>query len=400
MRKIAAVLLLLSVTVFSVFPAVVPSAGNSYAGLLEPYRPITARALGMGTTGIAATGRSDSFFINPASLGARRFQLSLPSLQVTMYHLYDMVSSDIFGSVVNGSTSGYTDLLTALKSGRGKLADIDAGLSFTAGGFGFGVNTGLSLLTHGGQIGGLESSIIGEVNAVISLGYGYRFHLPDDFSIDLGAMVRFNYLAYTEALGANEFIDLVGKNSDIQDELMNQTPIMVGYSFPIDVGMNLNMPYGFSFGLVARNLNGRYYMTVDEGLNGWGNDPFGTNGQSEKFNFDTDWSLDAGVAWTLSTWYLSPTIAIDFTDIVGICQTDNVDIRDFMYHLNIGAEIRVLSFLDIRAGLSQGYWSLGVGLDLWAFKVDVAYFRHEFGNTAGEYGLDGLTIRFNIGYDR
>ena len=83
-----------------------------------------------------------------------------------------------------------------------------------------------------------------------------------------------------------------------------------------------------------------------------------------------------------------------------MCTTKDFTFRDFMYHLNIGAEVRLLSFLDIRGGLSQGYWSLGVGLDLWAFKVDVAYYRQEFGSTAGEYGLDGFTVRFNIGYDR
>ena len=71
-----------------------------------------------------------------------------------------------------------------------------------------------------------------------------------------------------------------------------------------------------------------------------------------------------------------------------------------MYHLNVGAELRILSFLDIRGGLRQGYWTLGVGLDLWAIKLDIAYFRQEFGATAGDYGLDGLTVRVNIGLDR
>ena len=119
-----------------------------------------------------------------------------------------------------------------------------------------------------------------------------------------------------------------------------------------------------------------------------------------RFSFNTDWSLDAGFGWSYDTWYLSPTVAIDFRDLVGMCTTDDFTFRDFMYHLNIGAEVRVLSFLDIRAGLSQGYWSLGLGLDLWAFKVDVAYYRQEFGDTAGSYGLDGFTVRINLGYDR
>ena len=72
----------------------------------------------------------------------------------------------------------------------------------------------------------------------------------------------------------------------------------------------------------------------------------------------------------------------------------------FMYHLNVGAELRLLSFLDLRGGLNQGYWTLGVGLDLWAVKVDVSYFHQEFGVAVGDNGLDGLTVRVNIGFDR
>ena len=215
-----------------------------------------------------------------------------------------------------------------------------------------------------------------------------------DFSIDVGGMVRFSYLAYTDTFSAEMLSNMEGFSLD-------QTPVMAGFAIPIDAGINLNMPYGFSFGIVSRNMNGRYYMTAFDGFSKFGADPFGGNPASgSKFSFSSDWSLDMGFGWSYSTWYLSPTIAIDIRDFVGMCTTQDFTFRDFMYHLNIGAEVRVLSFLDLRAGLSQGYWSIGMGLDLWAFKVDVAYYRQEFGETAGDYGLDGFTIRFNIGYDR
>ena len=178
-------------------------------------------------------------------------------------------------------------------------------------------------------------------------------------------------------------------------------PVMAGFSIPIDVGLNLNMPYGFSLGVVARNLNGKYHMTGFDNYEKFLQDPFGGKViKDNKFTFDSDWSLDAGIGWSFNRWYFSPTIAVDVRDIVGLAQTKNVDFRDFMYHLNIGAEIRLLSFLDVRGGLSQGYWTLGVGIDLWAIKMDIAYFSQEFGDRVGDNGLDGLTIRFNIGFDR
>ncbi len=368
-----------------------PSTGNAFQSLLTPYQPLTARVRGMGTTGVAVTGRSDTFYVNPAALASKRFQLSVPSLQVTAYHLYDAVKGggDLFsmGSLLN--------MANGIQEGYGRLMDVDAAMSFTVGGFGLGINAtlGINTFADNGRYG-LQSDLFGEIRAAISLGYGYRFELPMDFSIDVGAMIRFSYLAYTDTFNADVLAD--SSSFDI-----NQVPIMAGFSVPIDVGLNVNMPLGFSFGLVSRNMNGRYYMTGFDGFEAYSADPFGGKPESgSRFSFDSGWSLDAGFGWSYDTWYLSPTVAVDFRDLVGLCTTDDFTFRDFMYHLNIGAEVRVLSFLDIRAGLSQGYWSLGLGLDLWAFKVDVAYYRQEFGETAGAYGLDGFTVRINLGYDR
>ena len=369
----------------------IPADGNAFGSLLKPYQPLTARVRGMGTTGVAVTGRSDTFYVNPAALASKRLQISAPSVQLTAYHLYDAVKGggDLFslGSLVN--------MASGIQEGYGRLLDLDAAMSFTVGGFGLGINTtfGVNTFADNGRYG-LQSDLFGELRAAISLGYGYRFELPMDFSIDVGAMVRFNYLAFTDVFSAELLSDM--DNFDI-----SQQYVMAGFAIPFDIGINVNMPYGFSFGLVSRNMNGRYYMTQHSGFEAFGSDPFGGKADdSMRFSFDTDWSLDAGFGWSYDTWYLSPTVAIDFRDLVGMCTTDDFTFRDFMYHLNIGAEVRVLSFLDIRAGLSQGYWSLGLGLDLWAFKVDVAYYRQEFGDTAGSYGLDGFTVRINLGYDR
>ncbi len=398
MKKIALILLTLVMAVSALaavdLNTITPNADNAFASLITPYQPLTARVRGMGTTGVAVTGRSDTFYVNPAALASRRFELSVPSLQVTAYHLYDAVKGG--GNLI--SAGSLVNMASGIQEGYGKLMDMDAGLSFTAGGFGLGINATVAINTYGNPEEhkyGLEADLFGEVRAAISLGYGYRFYLPLDFSIDVGAMVRFSYLAYTDTFSAEIVSDMENAMATLQNK-----PIMAGFSIPFDLGINVNMPYGFSAGVVARNLNGRFYMTGFDGYEGFLKDPVGGKSGNDKFAFNSDWSLDAGIGWSLDTWYASPTIAIDFRDIVGMCTTKDFTFRDFMYHLNIGAEVRLLSFLDIRGGLSQGYWSLGVGLDLWAFKVDVAYYRQEFGSTAGEYGLDGFTVRFNIGYDR
>ena len=71
MKKIISVILI-AFTLLSVLPAadgttehsVIPAAGDTFGYLIKPYQPLTARALGMGSAGVALPGRSDTFYIS------------------------------------------------------------------------------------------------------------------------------------------------------------------------------------------------------------------------------------------------------------------------------------------------------------------------------------------------
>ncbi len=418
MKKILAAVLviIISCSMLAAVPdtSVADAIGPVYSAVAKPYAPMSARMLGMGSAGIAVPGRSDAFFINPAALGAGHFELSLPYVQFTLYHPYDFLAKgedgkSLLDNIIDGvgDTSNsdaqaaiISDLLGLVKSGYGKLFDLDAGVSFTAKGFALGVFANASLHTYA-STGGLDAQLIAETNAVAVMGFGHRFELPMDFSLDVGATVRFNYMGYSQSLGKDKVLDIFddsGNGGDITDAFAG-IDIMAGWSLPIDIGVNLNMPYGFSFGVVARNLNGNYHMAIHDDYGGLFDDPFGNNAGDNHFTLRSDFSLDTGIAWQWDNPWFRPTIAVDIVDWVGMC-TEPVGLRTFLTHLNIGAEIRLLSFLDLRAGMSQGYFSLGAGLDLWAIKVDMAYYWKEFGETAGDYGLDGFTVRFNIGFDK
>lgn len=414
MKKIALVILIAVFSIGSVFAVTTQDLlGPTYSAIAKPYTPMSARMLGMGSAGIAIPGRSDAFFINPAALGAGHFELSLPYFQMTLYHPYDFLGKDedgksLLSNIIDGVkdtndsdalAGAASDLLGIVKSGYGKIFDVDTGVSFTAKGFAFGVFANASMHTFA-STGGLDAQLIAETNAVAVLGFGHRFELPMDFSLDVGATVRFNYIGYSEAIGKDKLLDMMGDGSESFDlnKALEGVGIMAGWSLPIDVGINLNMPYGFSFGIVARNLNGNYHMAIHD-YKSLQDDPFGNADGVSRFTLGSDFSLDTGIAWQWDNVWFRPTIAVDIVDWVGMC-TEPVGFRTFLTHLNIGAEIRLLSFLDLRAGISQGYLSIGAGLDLWAIKVDMAYYWKEFGETAGDYGLDGFTVRFNIGFDK
>lgn len=68
--------------------------------------------------------------------------------------------------------------------------------------------------------------------------------------------------------------------------------------------------------------------------------------------------------------------------------------------LHFGTEVS-LPFIDIRAGLSQGYPSYGVGMNLFLFRLDAAYYFEEMGIYPGQTPenriLIGLSV--NLGFD-
>ena len=400
MRKLIILVLiaLASVSLLNAAEVIDPSKNSAYAKLLDPIAPINTRMMGMGGAGLALAKASDSFFVNPAALASKDFSLTVGSPTITFYNAAKMLSTDLIDSATSGDTDkivdAATDFLNTLKQ-YNRVAAIDASLSFTASGFGFGIFFDDIIHTTGN---GLSASVINQAAVNIALGYGYSFKLPMDFSIDIGAMVHFSYMAFNKGISAGTVVEEMKLDDPDFLNLFTGQPMMAGFAIPIDLGVNVGMPLGFDFSVVARNLNGKYYMTAFEDIDALSSNPFGGK-DNEDFSFTTDWSLDAGLGWHADTWYLSPGLAVDFVDIVGFAE-DEATWKGLLDHLKIGAELRVLSFLELRGGLNQGYWTAGVSLDLYAVRVDASYFWQNYGTVPGGRGMDGFSVRINIGFDR
>ena len=58
----------------------------------------------------------------------------------------------------------------------------------------------------------------------------------------------------------------------------------------------------------------------------------------------------------------------------------------------MGAEVKFLSFLSLRAGLNKGWASAGFGLDLLFLEIDGAAFTEELGSHPGDSGRSGIAL--------
>lgn len=72
--------------------------------------------------------------------------------------------------------------------------------------------------------------------------------------------------------------------------------------------------------------------------------------------------------------------AMDYRDLTQSIGEES----DFPKRLHMGVEFRLPTILSVRAGLNQGYGTMGATLDLWFFKLDLATYAEEVGAYAGQ----------------
>ena len=58
--------------------------------------------------------------------------------------------------------------------------------------------------------------------------------------------------------------------------------------------------------------------------------------------------------------------------------------EDFGKRLHVGVEFQLPMILSLRAGLNQGYYTLGATVDVWVFQFDFATYGEEVGTYAGQ----------------
>lgn len=379
----------------------------------ESFRPISTRLEAMGGAGITLSQGSDAFYYNPANLAGGKLRLNLPSVAITAFNPKAILDSDIPQIIEAGGDAMAQDLLLeyldkAVLAGKGDVLAADVGISFTGGGFGLGLNVQERVRTSSSDGSLINDKLISDLNVSIPVGLGVRINVvPKYFTIDVGVGARFVYRALSEKIGVSKVLSFVDDSvTDPLETFLEGTTLAASWGIPIDVGLNLNGPMGLQLSAVARNINGVYNVTNYAAVGTWlnemtdhiGMDPIygGTKTDTTSGSYTVPWSLDVGFGWMPKLGLLKPSIGIDLADVISVAKQE-ATIWD---NLTAGVELQLLSMLSARGGFNKGYWSVGVGLDLFVFHIDAAYYVREYGQVIGDKPVDALSVRVNIGFDR
>ena len=326
----------------------------------------SVRALGMGNAYTAVVDDSDAMFYNPANM------CQIKGINWTVFDpragLNGMETMESVQKLqaINDDVPGTLNQLYGKTIWAG--GGVKSALTMPCFGLGLFVNT---------EAGYYQQS---PSNTTINLNWYFDYGIvtagaiqliPGVFSLGLG-IKRINRTGRTSPLGV---ATLAGLNAEtLQAELKRR-----GTGYAIDVASTIRIPGPVSpaFSVVYHNL-GNSQFTHEEGA---GAPP------------TVEAELVMGGSITIDAAFITITPALDMRHVLNKkAQTGK--------KINAGVEIG-LPLLDLRAGLHQGYYSAGVGLDLAILKFDVATYGVELGEYPGQHEdrryMAQLT--FELGFD-
>lgn len=314
------------------------------------------RPLGMGDAFTAVADDENALFYNPAGLSR------LSTFQIGIFNPLIEVSKKSIEFVQDAQDANLDDtgeVADLLRKYVGEHMHLRVGLF---------PHVGFNVASAGVMIGGLGQGTLdasirnpvwpeANVDAVIDYGVlgGFGLKLP---LTGLHAGVALKFLQRESLSEIYTATDIADPNFEdtLEDDLHS------GSGFSADLGVIYELGFVPVFdtnvALVVQNV-----PEMDMG---------------DARDINTQANLGLSIEKSFSAFGLVG--ALDYKDLTGAIEEDD----DISKRIHIGAELRFLKMLAVRAGLNQGYLSAGATLDLWVLRFDFATYSEEVGAYAGQ----------------
>jgi hypothetical protein len=367
---------------FSLISAAMLSAGPFIA---EPVQFPSARTGALGGLHAALADDLSVLLSNPAGLRSAPPQFSAAELTTTLNGPIFSIADLVFRIVGGESATALLlepdvqKLLASMNAGvtiNGPLA-----LGYIGDGLGFGF---FNATTADFQTQGTVPTVttrMGE-DLLFVAGYGFRVPLPDKTlsTLDFGFSVK--TFTSTRIEWSESVLSFISLFSSPSPGFFLDQPFRLDVGFGLDAGALFNWNRLISVGLAARNL----YSPVMRNSYSTASD-FGS-GVSPTVTYGiVPLDLALGVMYTphfevLDRYLSDLKIMLDYNDIFDFW-THPATASNPLLHFALGAEATLLDVLAVRTGFGDGYFSAGLGMNLTAFRFDLAMFGRELSTEPG-----------------
>ncbi|MDX9828279.1 MAG: hypothetical protein RBT73_11105 [Spirochaetia bacterium] len=351
--------------------------------------PKDASSMGMGGTFKVFSTGYDTFFGNPAGFGTKKGELTIADINTWVYVKPTQENIKAAQEIMGGDDSGMLTTIEKLVVENGFGAGAALGLGWAGKGFGLGLTMVTDEIATGSTL--LGAKLISQTQGNLTVGLAFPFRLgPVAFSI--GADARAFYKLNSDPASGWPFntiiTDIVVNNKDPMETIEN-LDVLGGYGFAFDAGATIGLG-PFMIGAMVRDLGLEMNMErakVGDVINS------GEIPMDGTVAYQLKPIITAGLGFKLDLGLIAPSAYVEADDPIALI---GEGFDSIWGNLHAGAELRLLRFLALRAGLNQGYLSLGVGLNILFLKVDAALFTEEVGVNPGDFGRTGIAIQAAI----
>jgi hypothetical protein len=343
-----------------------------------PFAPAVPQILGQGGAQAASAQGYGSFFSNPAGFSRSAGTLTAVSLSSWLYASpYGLIA---LPAAVVQAPPDPAGLLGSQVTTGGFGLGAAMGIGYSGNGLGLGTFVVLDSYLHGESLASASGDLTATAAVVLGLSVplqvlGITVHAGGD----VRPMVRI-HVPITAGQGPALISSLAWGGDWLS--VLASSPALYGMGVAMDLGIIAEIQQ-LTVGVSVRDLGGttfNYFQTtvgaVQSSLaTGLRLPAAGPAGDT----YTVPMSIDAGVALRPDLGkgraVIDPTVHVDVADIVGLVS----GARDPWTYLHAGAEVTMGSLLTVRAGLSQGYITGGIGLRLAFLDLNLAVFTREMG---------------------
>ena len=351
-----------------------------------PYNP---ELLGQGGSFVAVSSGYNALFTNPAGfMNEDGGSFTLLGTTIWTHFIPDQNSLSAvqtFGSDPVASISSFNDLMTSTGFGFG----VNEGIAYVGNGLGLGLFAMADVFAIGPNTLGVTA------NPVFTLGFVGGLSLPLSLGPvkgyvggDLRPMLRM----YVPDMTVVDLLSLFGETGGS----LSDVDAYHGVALGADLGFLFELG-PLSLGLALRDIGGtRFHYSIspfDTTLDALKTGRFPSDGTpvSEDDSYIIPMSILAGFGF-------HPVLgAVNYIIDLKVHAEYKyrfvpADLRpSFFTGIHAGAELTLLSFFKIRAGIQQGYVTAGGGFHMLFLDFNAAFYSRELGSYAGAKRNSGLT---------
>ncbi len=309
--------------------------------------------------------------------------------EITILGVLPWVIANPFTLVDDMSDGGAVKALLNQSKTNGVGGGAQIGIAYVGHGFGFGLITTVDMLFPQSDS---AIALIGDVSATAAFvgGYAHRFELGP-VGLSIGADIRPMWRVKLKDIDINT---IFGAGSG---EYLSSIDALTGFAIGFDAGIIADWEF-LSLGLSLRDIGHTRYLYSKSNAEKIKSSPF-TGNEYNGLDYITPMTMRVGIGihpdFGRIRRFIDPKIHAEY--VLPLINSDLVasyEKQSFWSNLNLGAEIKLFSFLSLRGGFSGGYLSAGLGIDMYVAELNAAIFSRETGSNAGSNQQMGASVEF------